>query len=686
MRLAIDTGGTFTDLVVDDPALGMSLYKSPTTPHDPVEGVLDVLGLAAADRAQERAELLASCDTVIHATTRALNAILTGGVARTGLLVTEGHEDVLVLREGGRADAFDFTYEYPQPFVPRALTFGLPERIGAGGEVVIPLEEEAVVGVAEQLAVAQVEAVGVCLLWSIAEPAHENLVAAVLDRELPGVPVTLSHQVNPAIREYRRASATAIDASLRPIMEGYLRSLEERLQDAGFAGRLLVVSSTGGLIDAGDIAAEPIHTLNSGPAAAPVAGRHYAQRATPESDVIVADAGGTSFDVSLVRAGRIARTREAWIGPRFRGWMTGFGSVDVRSTGAGGGSIAWVDGAGLLRVGPQSAGSRPGPVAYGAGGRFATVTDAAVVLGYLDSSGYLEGTATLDAEAARRAIAEQVGVPLRLPTDDAAAAVLELATEQMVAEIEEVTVSKGIDPSSAVLVGGGGAIGLTMLALAERLGCRALLPATAAALSAAGAALSDVAREFSTVRFATSANFDFAGVNGVLEQLEERCRTFVAEAGTGATTSRIDFSAEARYPRQVWEIDVPLRSSRIGDAAALEHLTDDFHAEHHAAFSFNEPGSPIELIAWRARAVCEQAPRDTSSVSPSDRQRPTPDRDVWFRGLGRARTQVRRLRDLQAGQILEGPAIVETGLTSVVLRPRDRARMLPDHALELVAR
>ena len=338
--------------------------------------------------------------------------MLTGRTARTAFLTTEGHPDIFLLREGGRVDPFDNTVPFPEPLVPRRLTFEIPERIRADGVVHKPLDEDAVLAVIERLKAAQVEAVGVCLIWSIVNPDHEERVGAFLDAHLPGVPYTLSHRLNPSLREYRRASSACIDASLKPVMTGYLSSLEARLREAGFNGRLLTVTSQGGVVDAADLAATPIHSLNSGPAMAPVAGRVFAAAEGDEDMAIVADTGGTSYDVSLVRKGRIPWTRETWLGPRIRGHMTGFPSVDVRSVGAGGGSIAWVDPGGMLHVGPDSAGSVPGPACYGQGGSEPTVTDAALALGYIDADFFLGGAIALDTDRATAAIAEKIGAPL----------------------------------------------------------------------------------------------------------------------------------------------------------------------------------------------------------------------------------------------------------------------------------
>ena len=329
MRFACDTGGTFTDLIVEGDDGALALYKAPTTPDDPVLGVLDALALAARDRDMELSKFLSQGEMLIHGTTHAINAIITGNTAKTAFLTTQGHPDILVLREGGRIEPFNFRIPYPEPYIPRALTFEVPERMDGEGNVVLALDEAAVMDIIGALNAQKIEAVAVCFLWSIANPAHETRVGELLAQHMPEVPVSLSHILNPALREYRRASAVAIDASLKPLMERYLGSLTERLTAAGFQGRTLVLTSQGGMIDAMELASEPIHAINSGPSMAPIAGRYYASSECTEPNAIVADTGGTTYDVSLVRRGRIPKTRETWIGQPFRGHMTGFPSIDI---------------------------------------------------------------------------------------------------------------------------------------------------------------------------------------------------------------------------------------------------------------------------------------------------------------------------------------------------------------------
>jgi len=671
MRLSADVGGTFTDLVIEHEDGRFELFKAPTTPDDPVRGVFDVLELAAGAAGVPLGELLGSCGLFMHATTRATNAVLTGGTCRVAFMTTKGHPDVLLLREGGRVDPFDNTVPFPEPLVPRRLTFEVPGRIRADGVEHEPFDDAAAIEAIGRMRAAEVEAVGVCLLWSIVNPAHEERVGALLEAHLSGVPYTLSHRLNPSLREYRRASSACIDASLKPVMSAYLESIEERLRAAGFRGRLLSVTSQGSVVDAADLARAPIHSINSGPAMAPVAGARFARDEAGTGTAVVADTGGTSYDVSLVRDGRIPWTRETWLGPRLRGNMTGFPSVDVRSIGAGGGSIAWVDEGGMLHVGPESAGSSPGPACYGRGGGRPTVTDAALVLGYLDPDFFLGGSLPLDAAAARAAVGEQLAAPLGLTAEGAAASVLDVVSENMVHAIEDITVNQGIDPREAVLVGGGGAAGLNCVRIARRLGCRrVVMPGIGAALSAAGALMSDLSAEFSRTAFTTSHRFDFERVNATLAELEAKCRRFMSGRGTGTLDQRIDFSVEGRYPHQVWEIEVPLAKGRFEDDADVARLVEDLHDLHEAMFAIADRRSHIEALTWRARATCRLPRGPSARLVEAPLNRPgSGQRPACFDGRGAVRTAVRRFEGMRAGERIAGPAIVESGFTTIVVEP-----------------
>ncbi len=670
MRIACDVGGTFTDLLVEDEGR-LRMYKTSTIPSDPASGIIAALNLAAADAGQSTGQFLGRASAFVHGTTRAVNAILTGSVARTALLTTEGHRDLLIIREGGRIEPFNFSVPYPEPYVPRALTFEIPERVDATGRAIKPLDEQAARNVMARLLESKVAAVAVCLLWSIVNPEHELRLGELLAVHLPGVPVTLSHRVNPTLREYRRAISTCIDASLKPVMQAYLGGLGRQLREAGFQGRALMVTSQGGVMDADAMAAAPIHAINSGPSVAPVAGRHFARIDAGTDTAIIADTGGTSYDVSLVRGGLIPRTRETWLGQPYRSDMTGFPSVDVRSIGAGGGSIAWVDAGGLLHVGPQSAGSSPGPACYAAGGTHPTLTDCALVLGYIDPVYFLGGAMALDRSAAAAALSSHVADRLGLELEEAATAVIAVATEKMVSAIGDITVNQGIDPASAVLVGGGGAAGLNCVAIARRLGCkRIVIPAVGAALSAAGALMSDLGTEFARLSFTTARKFDAKRIDGILAELDRCCGEFMVGPGAGSDAQSREFSVEARYPHQVWEIEVPVRTLRFGTPGDLAALVADFHATHRQIFAIDDPGSDIEFVTWRARVNCRLRQSGEQSLDFESRTKRAPTRRrAYFPDIGWIEARVEQFETLPRDGMVKGPAIIESPFTTVVVGP-----------------
>jgi N-methylhydantoinase A len=671
MRFACDTGGTFTDLIVEADDGGLHMFKAPTTPDDPIRGVLIALDAAAHALGMSQQSLLKKGSMFIHGTTRAINAIITENTAKTALLTTKGNPDVLFFREGGRIEPFNFNVPYPKPYIPRHLTYEIPERIGADGNVVETLDEVAVREIAAQLRKEKVEAIAVSLLWSIVNPDHEIRVLEILAEELPNIPVTAGHQINPIIREYRRTSSAAIDASLKPLMGAYMRNLEKRLRDAGFDGRVLVVTSQGGVMDASEVAKTPIHCINSGPAMAPVAGRYYADVDADVETAVVADTGGTTYDVSLIHGGDIPWTNETWIGQPFRGHMTGFPSVDVKSVGAGGGSIAWVDAGGMLRIGPQSAGADPGPVCYGRGGTLATVTDAAITLGYIDATNFLGGAMVLDLLSAQAAIFEQVAKPLSLSLEEAAAAIIDVATENMVHAIEDITVNQGTDPSKAILIGGGGAAGLNSVLIGKRLRChKVVIPETGAALSAAGALMSDLTSQFRTMAHMNTDTIHVDDANRILAELMERCQIFAENAGEGIVGHTIEFGIEGHYPSQVWDISAPLAKGQFDGPEDITELVNSFHKNHEKLFAFADRDSGVEIVSWQAMVRCRFEDRVTGRVQTKvDAKDIGGTRRCYFPAEGFVNSDVYAFGTLAEGQKMLGPAIIESDLTTVVLNP-----------------
>jgi N-methylhydantoinase A len=688
-RITCDIGGTFTDVVVSDESGRMTIAKALTQPANLFAGLRAALARAAEETGEPLAQLLGRTSLFIFSTTQATNAILEGTTARTAFLCTAGFPDILVRREGGSLRPYDYSREFPAPYVPRRLTLEIAERIGAGGEVIERLDEPAAVAQLARASELEVEAVSVCLLWSTANPAHELALGALIERELPGVPYSLSHQINPIVREYRRASGTAIDASLKPLMQRHLPEIADGLIAEGFSGELLAASSAGGVVPMGELIDSPLWSVRSGPSLAPVAARTVAEAETGSGDVIVCDTGGTSFDVSLVREGDLVFTSETWLGEPFAGHLTGLSSVDVRSIGAGGGSIAWVDPGGLLRVGPESARADPGPACYGLGGTRPTVTDAALVLGYIDPDRFLGGKMALDVAAAETALAG-LAQELGLGSREAAHAVLAIANERMIAAIGELTVNEGVDPRDSTLVAGGGAAGLTIASIARELGCReVLIPRAAGVLSAFGGQHSDIVREMTSPHVTNSKEFDFDGVRRTLEGLRERMRAFEAELPqelAGEVSRR--YFVDARYAYQVWDLSIALEGEGIEDEAALERLIESFHDAHERIFAVREPGQKIELSQWKGRVTVGTAKpplaaeRDGAST---DAQAKAQGRVAFFAGLGEVEIAVHLGGELAAGTRIAGPALLIEPETTIVVYPGWTAHVseLGNYRLEL---
>jgi len=628
-RISVDVGGTFTDVVVTDASGRFTVGKALTDRARAFNSIKAGLEVAADEIGLTAGDLLSEASTFIYGTTRATNSIIERKIARTAFLTTQGFPNTLLLKEGGKSDTHNLQVEYPQPYIPRRYTFEVPERINAEGGVETALDEDAVRAILEVFPRKGIEAIAVCLLWSIANPDHELRVGQLIEDALPDVPYTLSHQLNPILREYRRASSTAIDASLKPLMQETLLSLESDLHAAGYPGDVLISTSFGGVMHLRDVVQRPIFLVKSGPAMGPVAGLAYVDAEKLSRDVIVCDAGGTTFDVSLVRDGEIEFSRDTWLGPRWAGDNLGMASVAVHSVGAGGGSIAWVDSGGLLRVGPQSAGADPGPACYAQGGDLPTVTDAAVVLGYIDPAHFLGGRMALDEGAARRVVAT-IAADIGETTERTAYAILAVASENMIQAIKELTINEGLDPRDSVLVGGGGAGGLNILTIAAELGCETVLvPQTAGALSAAGMQFSEIITEAGASCLTASDDFDYEGVNTALAHIDERLEVFADRLRErGSTDIETVYFVEARYRYQIWELEISVPDNRFEGPADVAALVDEFHRVHERVFAVRDAGQVVECLNWRGRLIAgvdavalEPSRESTRAAAEADRYR-----------------------------------------------------------------
>lgn len=678
-RISVDTGGTFTDVVIASSAGILSIGKALTTHERIFLGFWAALEVAASGIGLTASDVLRNTTVLIYGTTRAMNAVVTGKTAKTALLTTKGFRDVLLFKEGGKYDPHDFSYDYPEPYVPRRYTFEIDERIDSEGGIVKRLDENAARRLVRSIKKQKFEAISVCLLWSVANSAHEKMVGQIFEEEMPGVPYTLSHELIPIVREYRRASTSAIDASLKPLMQEHLREMDKDLREAGFGGEALISTSSGGTRYLDDGAREPVRILKSGPAMAPVAGKAYAAIEKLGGSAIVCDTGGTTFDVALVRDGALTYTRDSWIGRPKTGHIVALSSVDVRSIGAGGGSIAWVDEGGLLRVGPESAGADPGPACYGRGGRSPTVTDAALVLGYIDPAYFNGGRMPLDENAALSAVA-RLGKQIGKNTRETAAAIITIWSEHMIKAIREMTVQEGIDPKESILVAGGGAAGINATSLARELGCDTIvIPRYASAMSACGMHYSDLVFEETRSLVTHTGAFNKRSVNAQLQHIDAALEKFRKSLPkTRGATFKKEFFAEARYVGQVWEIDTPLKTTHFTSERDVQKLADTFHAVHERLYAVRDEASRVECINWRGRISVSLGKFRDAPLSPrSKHARDHKKRPAYFEGK-RLLTPVYLGEHLSPGSRVLGPAIIEEPTTTIVLPPGAHAHVSHD--------
>ena len=656
----IDVGGTFTDVLLYHAVTGeLRLAKVFSTPGRQADGLL--AGLRQFDVP------IAEFDAVVHGTTVATNAVLERKGSRTALVTTRGFRDVLELRRRDRPTTYGLTGTY-RPLVPRSLSFEADERIDAAGQVVEPLSPESVARVAAALRASEVESVAVCLLNSYVNADHERFLAGELRRLLPGVEVTASFEVCPEPGEFERATTTAANAFVRAPMSRYLGAVQERLEEHGFARDVQVMQSNGGLVPArrgGELA---VRTLLSGPAAGTVAAAAFGE-ASGLPDVISCDMGGTSFDVALIPHGSPAVTAESAID---YGVPIKVPMIDITTIGAGGGSIASVDRAGILQVGPESAGSDPGPACYGRGGTRPTVTDANIVLGRISADQRL-GTQDgfrLDPEAAVEAIRVHVAEPLGLDVNAAALAVIRFANEKMANAIRMVSVDKGHDPREFALVGFGGAGPMHAAELAGAVGATTVLvPPHPGALSAYGCLIADVKYDYVAAVGSEVEECTAADVSRILvDQLEQGRKTLEADGFTGPDVE-VEHIAEMSFTKQLYSIRVPLGHQH--DAWTPERLTEEFYRRYLAIYHGRNPSGAIRLISLRTVVTGKRAPVKQVTAA-SAGYAPTGERSVIFAD-GTHTAPVLRRESLEPGQTLHGPLIVEQSDTTIVLPPATSA-------------
>ena len=660
-RLAVDVGGTFIDFALLDEETGdFVIEKQPSDPSRLVEQLLAGIarlpvGLDAVER-------------IFHGTTVGINAVLQGRGAAVGLITTAGFRDVLELGRGSRPEIYNVLYRPPAPIVPRYLRREVSERLAADGSLLVPLDLDELDRQLDWLVANAAEAVAICFLHAYANPEHERLAAARARERHPGLAVTASHEVAPEWREFERTSTTVLNGYIQPLMRRYLEELGGGLARSGYQRPLALMQSNGGVISAERAAERPIRTLESGPAGG-VIGAHALALELGYPNVVCADVGGTSFDVALIEGGRILEATETEVGRR-----PVVGSViDIVSIGAGGGSIAWIDGLGAVQVGPQSAGAFPGPACFGHGGSEPTVTDCHLILGRLDPETFLGARLRLDEEAAAEALSRRIAAPTGLALEAAADGVLAIAETNMVFAIRSVTVERGLDPREFVLFSYGGGGGLFAAAVADELELpTVIVPRAPANFSAWGILTSDYREDAASTRVTAFEPSTASETVARLSEVAGSAGEELARYGFRADSVEVLHRVDVRYAGQDHTLTVPVDESWLEDREALlTGVRERFVAAHTQLYGHGTLERPLEVVTCRARTVGRVARPPLSELAPSGGGEASGTRSVYFRGLGRLETPV---YDRAAVRSLVGPAIVEEWTTTIVVPPAWSAR------------
>lgn len=667
VRIGVDIGGTFTDLEIFDARSGrLRAYKVPTTPDDPSLGLIDGIKQAGA----AFGFTLDDVGYVLHGTTIATNAVLQRKFPAGALVTTAGFEDVLEIGRHNRRDIYSIWPQPPPALIPRSRRLGIVERMTARGTVETPLTDAALDDLVVRLAALKIETVAVCLLNAYLAPVHELRIAERLARDLPDLAVSLSSSISPEVREYERTSTTVLNALLVPVVRGYLDRLTARMQAENFAPRLLIVQSNGGVATPETAAAEPVRLLLSGPSGGALASLKLS-RVLGEPNLVGVDMGGTSYDISVVRDDLIDIVTQSEI----ERLPVRVPMIDIRTIGAGGGSIARVEAGGRLTVGPESAGARPGPVCYQRGGTEPTVTDANLLLGRLDPVYFLGGKMPLDLDEARAAMLSRVGAPLGLGMEAAASGILQITNANLAAAIRLSLFEKGLDPRDFALLSFGGAGSVHAAAVADELGIRRVIfPVDASTFSAFGILHSDIRYSFAAARMMTIDQASAPAIADLATGLSTKARDRLHGDAIAEQHRSLNFAADLRYKGQAFELTVPWRGAF--DAAGIATVAADFHRMHEQRFSYANPADTVEFVTLRLDAVGRLP---TISLSSPTSEAPLNDartRKVYF-GTTWHDARVWRRDAITESESIAGPAVIEEDYTTVLLPPGWTARRKP---------
>ena len=675
LRMGVDTGGTFTDCVVIDEAGVAHTFKELSTPKDPSIGLYHVIRKAADAFGQSLGDFLSELDFFAHGTTVATNTLLTGTGAKTGLICTKGFRDTIEMRRAHKENIWDLFLKVPEPLVPRYLRIGVEERIDSSGTVVTPLDEDDVIRACLVFREEGVEAVAVATLFSFLNPVHERRIREIVRQEMPGAFLSISSDVLPQIREYERASTTTANAYVGPKLTVYLSNLEAKLRNDGLQRAFYVVASNGGVMTAETAIRHASATLLSGPAAGAVGAMYFAEL-LGNRNLILMDMGGTSFDVTLISDGKVTLSTEGEIA----GYRVAKPMIDINTVGAGGGSIAWLDKGGMLKVGPASAGSDPGPACYKLGGTEPTVTDVNLFLGYLNSEFFLGGEMEVDIAAAETAVKERIAQPLDMSMTDACAGIFRIINQNMADATKVVSVERGHDPREFALISAGGACSIHACKIAEEIGSSTVIvPKAASVFCALGMLESDIRLDSVRSYSGQIPGLDLGDFNQALAEAERIALAELLQEGVEEERATLLRFADIRYAGQHHEVTVEIPHGCAIEDAHVEQIAQTFHQAHEKLYTYSTPETPLEVMNFRITAVGAVDKADISAEGntvDNAAQAVKGERKVYFETVGGfVNTKVYDRTKLGLGSVVQAPAVIEERITTVIVHPGWSARI-----------
>ena len=674
-RIGVDIGGTFTDCVVISENGGINTFKELSTPEDQSIGLYNVIQKAAEFFGKDLHEFLGGADLFAHGTTVATNTLLTGTGAKTGLILTKGFRDTIEMRRAHKDNIWDLFLYTPAPLVPRYLRLGVEERLDYLGREVKPLNEQDVVDICAEFKKEGVTAVAICTLFSYLNDANEKRIKEIVESEMPDAFVSRSSEVLPQIREYERQSTTVANAYVGPKLTVYLTNLEQKLKNDGLEKAFYVVASNGGMMTADTAIRHASATLLSGPAAGATGATFFANL-TGRRNLILMDMGGTSFDVTLISDSGVTLSTEGEIA----GYRVAKPMIDIHTIGAGGGSIAWIDQWGMLNVGPESAYSYPGPVCYDRGGEKPAVTDANLLLGYLNKDFFLGGEMKINYDKCHAMMEEKIATPMGMSVEKAASGVFQIVNQSMADATKVVSVQKGYDPREFALVSAGGACSIHACKIAEEVGSETVIvPMAASVFCALGMLESDIRLDSVRSFNGTIPGLDLGAFNGVIADAEKTAMAELLEEGVESANASLERYLDIRYMGQHHEVTVPIACDCEITQKHVDEIANTFHAAHERLYSYCTPETPIEIVNLRVTAVGHvektslerQAAGSTEAKDAIKNQR-----KIYFEEYeGWKDVPVYDRNKLFVGHQVEGPAVIEERITTVIVHPKWNARI-----------